>query len=73
MSSKLSLFILLQLVAFVAFSQKKQLRQAIEDITKEKKAEIGVAVLDLGSRDTLSLYGKKHFPMQSVYKFHPSF
>lgn len=45
------------------------LRQQIELLVKNKNALVGVAIL--GSRgDTLSINGEKHFPMQSVFKFH---
>ncbi len=45
-------------------------RQKIEQIVTSKKADIGVAIDGLDSKDTLSVNGNKHFPMQSVFKFH---
>ncbi|MGB4775267.1 MAG: class A beta-lactamase, subclass A2 [Daejeonella sp.] len=46
------------------------LKQEIQQVIKTKKADIGLAVYGLESLDTLSINGNKHFPMQSVYKFH---
>jgi len=35
-----------------------------------KKAAIGIGIYDLESGDTLIIGESKHYPMQSVYKFH---
>ena len=53
-----------------AFSQTNNLRRKIEDIIASKKATVGVAVLNIENKDTLSINGNVHFPMQSVFKFH---
>ena len=53
-----------------AFSQTDNLRRKIEDIIASKKATVGVAVLNIENKDTLSINGNVHFPMQSVFKFH---
>ena len=53
-----------------SFSQLSILRGKIEAITKDKKATIGVGILNLDSEDTLNLNNNLHFPMQSVFKFH---
>lgn len=45
------------------------LRLQIERIVKNKNAKVGVAVLS-SRGDTLAINGDKHFPMQSVFKFH---
>ena len=45
------------------------LRQQIADILATKKAEIGVAIYALESKDTLTWHNATHYPMQSVYKF----
>src|SRR5690606_305794 len=46
------------------------LRQDILSIIAEKKAVVGVAITGPGLHDTLSIHGHRHFPMQSVFKFH---
>lgn len=50
-------------------AQEHSLRPAIEAITRSVDGRIGVAVMHLDSRDTLTVNGKDHYPMQSVYKF----
>ena len=54
----------------VTFGQTDSLRQKIEQIIRSKKADIGVAIEGFENKDTLSVNGDKHFPMQSVFKFH---
>lgn len=51
------------------FAGKDTLRHKIEHIIKAAKGNVGVAVIALESRDTLSVNGSGHYPMQSVYKF----
>ena len=46
------------------------LRGKIADIINSKKADVGVAIYGFESGDTLTFSNTKHFPMQSVYKFH---
>ena len=45
-------------------------RQQIEQIVSAKNAVVGVAISGNNGKDTLSINGVKHFPMQSVFKFH---
>jgi beta-lactamase class A len=56
--------------ASMTFGQIDSLKQKIGQIIKQQKADIGVAVYAFESNDTLSINGNKHFPMQSVFKFH---
>ena len=42
----------------------------IEQIVSDKKALVGVSIMGNDGKDTLSLYGDRRFPMQSVFKFH---
>src|SRR5579872_5387794 len=65
-------FISLLLLVFISpvFAQMDSLRRKIEDEISAKKATIGVGIYDLESGDTLTIGGSKHYPMQSVYKFH---
>ncbi len=53
-----------------ACSQTGPLREKIETIVKTKRADVGVAIYGLENGDTLTLNGNKHYPMQSVFKFH---
>jgi beta-lactamase class A len=46
------------------------LRQKIQNIISTKNAEVGVSIIGNKGVDTLSINGDKHFPMQSVFKFH---
>ena len=72
----MKIFKLLFLVLFflfqstLSFAQLSTLRTKIEAITKDKKATIGVGILNLEDGDTLTLNDSHHFPMQSVFKFH---
>lgn len=51
-------------------SQSDSLRKKIERILFKKKADVGVSILSLEDSDTLTVHGSRHYPMQSVYKFH---
>lgn len=62
--------ILLSFLILTAFAQTNSLRNKIERIIATKKADIGVAIYGFENKDTLSINGNKHFPMQSVFKFH---
>jgi beta-lactamase class A len=46
------------------------LRKEIEQIVSEKKAVVGISIIGNNGKDSISLHGDKHFPMQSVFKFH---
>ena len=71
MKRRVALLILtFYLQSYVANSQTGLLKNKIEQITKAKKAKVGVAILGLDGKDTLTINGNVHFPMQSVYKFH---
>lgn len=52
------------------FAQTQSLRDTLQKIAKPLSADVGVTILDLQTNDTLSINGNKHFPMQSVFKFH---
>lgn len=64
------LFLLCMSVNSMAQSQKKQLRDQINQILAHKKADVGISVYGIESKDTISVNGDKHYPMQSVFKFH---
>lgn len=46
------------------------LRQQIENIVSSKRAVVGVSIIGNNGKDTISLNGERHFPLQSVFKFH---
>jgi len=64
------------LVFFISFfsltvyGQTDKLQQRMKSIINGKKADVGVSVLYLGNKRSVSVNGEKHYPMQSVYKFH---
>ena len=66
----LFLVIFLQFLSMLSFAQLLTLRTKIEAIIKDKKATVGVSILNLENGDALTLNNSHHFPMQSVFKFH---
>ncbi len=46
------------------------LRQKIQQIVATKNATVGVSIVGLDKKDTLSINGDRHCAMQSVFKFH---
>ena len=62
------------LFLFVAYQTSAQttdsLKQKIEQIISTKKADVGVSIMGIEDKDTLSINGNRHYPMQSVFKFH---
>jgi len=46
------------------------LRQKIQQIVSTKNAIVGVSIIGNDGKDTISFNGEKHYPMQSVFKFH---
>jgi len=66
---KIHLLVASLLVASVS-SYAQSLQEKIEQVINGKKATVGVGIYDFGSRQTLTINGDKHMPMQSVYKFH---
>ena len=64
------LFLISLFNSFAGFTQKSVLQKKINQIVASKRATVGVGIMDFENEDTLTLNGKEHFPMQSVYKFH---
>jgi beta-lactamase class A len=62
------------MILFVVFAlqttAQTTLRQKIEQIVASKNAVVGVSISDNRGKEILSINGKKHFPFQSVFKFH---
>jgi beta-lactamase class A len=46
------------------------LRQKIQEILSAKNAVVGISIIGNNGKDTLSINGDAHFPLQSVFKFH---
>lgn len=46
------------------------LRQKIQQVVSTKNAVVGVSIMGNDGKDTLTLNGEGHFPLQSVFKFH---
>ena len=46
------------------------LRKQLQHILSTKKADVGISILGIEDKDTLSIHGNRHYPMQSVFKFH---
>jgi beta-lactamase class A len=51
------------------FAQRNALREKIRTIAAKVDGQVGVAIMDLSSKDTLLYNVHGIFPMQSVYKF----
>ncbi|WP_217602290.1 class A beta-lactamase, subclass A2 [Chitinophaga sp. GbtcB8] len=68
----LRVFILLIFTAFsyTTHAQLPALRQKMEAIIAGKQAHIGISMLAIEDKDTLSINAAHHYPMQSVFKFH---
>lgn len=66
-------FVVIFLATFLtptpSLAQIDQLRYNIEKILASSDATVGVGIMDLETRDTITVNGGKKFPMQSVYKF----
>lgn len=54
----------------LAAQTTQALRQKIQQIVSAKNATVGVAIVGNNGKDTLTLNGDRHFPLQSVFKFH---
>ncbi len=71
---KKSIFILSLLLILLncktADKKGGDLQNKINQITSDKKALIGVSILNLDGREVASINGQEKLPMQSVYKFH---
>jgi beta-lactamase class A len=65
----LFLFCLFIPVSF-SFAQIDSLQRRIERLCASENATVGVAVAALEGGEAFSVNAEKHFPMQSVYKFH---
>jgi beta-lactamase class A len=62
--------LLLTISTWLNAQLNESLRRDIETILSTKRAKVGVSIIGDNEKDTLSLNGDHHFPMQSVFKFH---
>jgi beta-lactamase class A len=64
--------LLLCVFSFAAslFAQPTSLKTSLEEICRAIPADVGVAIIDSQTNDTLAINGDERFPMQSVFKFH---
>jgi beta-lactamase class A len=63
-------FLFLLLVSKTFAQTTDSLRQEIQKIISTKQVIVGVSIVGNNGQDTLSINGERHFPMQSVFKFH---
>jgi beta-lactamase class A len=58
-------------IATQTFAQTTgSLRQKLHEIIKTNSATVGVSIMGDDGKDTISINGNSHFPLQSVFKFH---
>lgn len=63
--------LILTFISAQTFAQTTDaLRQKIQQIVSTKNAVVGVSSIGNDGKDTISLNGEQHYPMQSVFKFH---
>jgi beta-lactamase class A len=65
-------FLALLFIVFIVIPgicQYDQLRKQISTVVESYPGELGIAIYDLTTGDTLSFHGDNHYPMQSVFKF----
>lgn len=60
---------LLLLTASALFAQNVVLKNVLSQYVKTKQANIGIALCVIETNENVAINGKKHYPMQSVYKF----
>jgi beta-lactamase class A/beta-lactamase class A VEB len=62
--------LLLALAAFTRAQSVDILRKQVQQIVASKNAVVGVQIIGNNDKDTLTLNGERHYPLQSVFKFH---
>lgn len=65
-----ALFIQIPSVSSQTLNNKTLLREKISKIITSKRALVGVSIIGDQGKDTISFYGERRFPMQSIFKFH---
>jgi beta-lactamase class A len=69
-STLLFMSFLFSTVSLASENNTGLLREKIQQIVAGRKAVVGVSIVGANGSDTISFYGDRHFPMQSVFKFH---
>lgn len=71
-AKKSNLIALISLLTICQISAQSidSLRQKIQQIVSTKNAVVGVSIIGNNGKDTLSINGERHYPLQSVFKFH---
>jgi beta-lactamase class A len=69
MNKKIILFVFFSIVAGHAIAQKQTLRNTLVELAGKVDGQVGIAVMDLSTGDTLVYNPNIAFAMQSVYKF----
>ena len=64
-----SFIVLLCLVPTLLLAQQSKLETQLKQAIKDKKAEIGIAVI-IDGKDTVTVNNDIHYPLMSVFKFH---
>lgn len=65
-----SFIVFLCLIPILLFScQSVSLERQLKEAIKDKKAEIGIAVI-IDGKDTITVNNDNHYPLMSVFKFH---
>ncbi len=65
---KLRITFLFLFISATAFAQRDSLRNTIITMAADAKATVGVSILNVETRDTISYNSRLHLPMQSVMK-----
>jgi len=63
------LFIFFCYASFSCAQQADSLRNLIGTIAQDAKGTVGICIMNIDTRDTISYNGRLHLPMQSVMKF----
>ncbi len=59
---------ILSIICKIGYGQEVTILDKIEEITKDKRVEIGVSIHDFSTNTTVTLEGDRRFPMQSILK-----
>lgn len=70
MSKFLIIVTVLSLFTCRSFAQIDSLKKIIEQIINTKNAVVGVSIYGIENEASININSEKHFPMQSVFKFH---
>lgn len=57
-------------LALFSCNRKGTLKDRLNALVKDKKLQVGVAVLDIQTGELTEINGREDFPLQSVFKFH---